>query len=876
MISFFIFFISSFNFDNIVNESQIPKFYTKLENPIFQNENIEDNSEIIEEEMKNNQNIYFIYKDLINLSSENEINNEKNVNIIVLGNGINQTHQELKSSTSFPDNLYVYGILENETQYFNSSDIDNSLMTKNLTSQIEGTSSTSIAFGSKIGITTINNINVEYYPFPLHSMYPLQNLTETLRNMNIKNTSILLFSADHYSFKISSGNKSGPYVELKYWTNLTESLLNNNKDLIILLSAGNMGTQPFDVQYHSFGFLPYTGVVSSVTHLGTPAYYSEWSSSILCCAPGGGIDTNTEGSFKYNPRILSAYPSDFNVYTGVNGTNGASAIVAGIVSSLKQSHNEDIDFRLFKYMVAMTSTINDPFSSVWIHNKGSFYHHHGYGFGIINSGKLHDINVADLKSKIGTYVNSTHYPSKDNDNPQYLSYGNEETPSIPIYVNNPKAKYVEEVQLRFSLRKCIFTDLAVILVSPSGTVIPLNNGAIGNGYTDYPRTPLQPLERYVITSRAFFGEPSEGVWDLRVKHAGYIPLDEIWGISLTIYGSNNTKLEITSNQENGEDPFENYTNQNEDNQIIITTSNISHVDDIPVYECNKDVYFTFNATIFANSFSSLNENETIRLSTFLSHSHGTNNQEPYRIFDLPLTVDVTHKQATNGEIIKSTFQIPCLVNNEVFLTFGVRDPIYNTFALSNKFKIQNNYSDFSVYNYEPYHTFDSVENITFSYARQSDHLPEHAYLQQVYITIFDMYSRNLVYTGYSTDNGNVTIPFNKDIPRGVLSISTTNYFDENYCNSVIYPFRYYKNKRTDYPDQKFNLFLNSNEKCPIPPEIREYCLPRDYFQELDTGIQSSQMFVFGIFFPFFVFLWTTVLAFCGRFIANRTDRPDQS
>ena len=867
MFSLFICTISSINYENVFNRSEISqkdRYYSVIS---------ENNLVDIPEEKNDTESLYFYYDNITNMtqSQANDSQNNNFVNVIIIGNGISQNHGEFSDFQSlFPQNFTTY---YKETQknptYFNSSDPENSEMAKNITAQIEGTSSSSIAFGTNIGIT--KNVNINYYPFPLHSMYPLQSLTETIRQMNIENTSLILFSADHYSFKISSGGQSNSYVELKYWSNLTESLLVHNPDLIILLSAGNQGVEPYDVQYHSFGYLPYTGIITSVTHLGSAAYYSQWSSSVLCCAPGGGTDTFTNGNFKYNPKIVGAYPSDSN-YTGVNGTNAASAIVAGIAAGLKQKYGHDLDFRVFKYMVAITSTRTDPNNAHWTHNRAGFYHHPAFGFGIINSGKLNDINVSSLKSKIGNYVNSSHYPGVDDDNPEYLSYGNEENEPIIIYVDNPKAKFVEEVQLHFSLRKCVFTDLAIVLISPSNTAVTICSGAIGTGYSGYSKTPLQPLEKYVMTSRAFFGEPSQGQWQLRVKHAGYIPLDEIWGISLAIFGSDSEVMDVFSQQEEGNDPFIFANDELEDVNIIT----LHGLDNNTSYQCNENISFSFNASAFINSFTDNDNDRIICLPTFLSHSHSESQNIPHetnRIFDLDTTVSISKQQAMNGTIINGTFAVPCLVNENVILFFGVRDPIRNIVAESDKFTIKNNFTDFSVINYEPYHTFFEVDNINFLYARQSNHLPEHAFMQKVHIAIFDMKTRDIIYTGHSPDNGVVTIPFNQDIPRGVLSISILDNFTENYCSSVIFPFRYYTKVRDDYPDQPFTVFLNSNDGCPIPPGIS--VSPRSYLQESEEGINTFNMFFFGLTFPILVFIVTTIYIYFGYYI-SRPSNPETS
>ena len=851
LISFFFSFVSSILPPNVYTEND-----SRYENISFVR------NESTEFQTYDTPPLLFDFDSFINLTRDSNLTGG-GASVYVIGNGIEEEHEEFIGIYHKTEGLITYW--ENDPKNIYYQDGYQPYET-NVSAKIEGSHSASIAFGKNYGIAP--NVHMQYYPFAFHQWFQVQLFTEVYRD--ISNADIVLFSADHYTFRIISGDQANPYVELVYWTNSTEAVTRqSDNQTIVIMSAGNRGDQPFDIQYHSLGYLPNTGVVTAVTHLGSVAWYSEWSVSVLCCAPGGGTDTKTFGNARTNPKLMGAFPIGNN-YTGSFGTNAASAIVAGVAALLKDKYKEQLDFRNFKYRVAITSTLTDPSSSYWIKNAAGFYHHPGYGFGLINAQAMLDLELPD----IGESTYDEHFPPEGQDDPQYIPYGNEDNDPINISVINTSVKTIEEIELRFSTKTAIFTDLTILLTSPQGTTSSIRDGGIGRGFRDYPKTKEQPLERYVMTSRAFFGEKPKGTWRLQIKHSGYTPLDQIWSISLAINGSTlDLSDTIHSQQKEGLDPY-NYTKP-EIEQIKLTPIENATEANKYRYTCEQNISYSFPAGYFRDS---LEEGvQVITFQAFIRHLHTHEDDkdehinESVRLFNLNAhIVKLTREQIENNETYTNNFSMPCIVSENVTLVFGVRDTLRNIVIMSHEFNCINNHQSFTVIYREPYETFMGENNrhVVFHYARNNLHLPEHGFRQHVQVMIFDLYSRELVYTSHEDDNGfiDIVFPMERSIRRGVLSISSMNNISDHNCKSVIYPFRWYNVTRDDYPKSHFRVPIENNEYCPVGTGIET--APRRYIQEMDNAENEYIILFFGLCFPLFVFIAVLLFALFAQRLAT--------
>jgi len=141
--------------------------------------------------------------------------------------------------------------------------------------------------------------------------------------------------------------------------------------------------------------IPGNIIVGALGSTGVYAEYSSYGASLFVTAPSGssaGFDiatTDVTGNLGYNTDstpdpLLSDrdYSSDFD------GTSSASPLVAGIMA-LGVEANPDMDSRMARHLLALTSRIVDPDDNSatggWVVNTAGYTFNNNYGFGLIDA-----------------------------------------------------------------------------------------------------------------------------------------------------------------------------------------------------------------------------------------------------------------------------------------------------------------------------------------------------------------------------------------------------------------------------------------------------------------------------------------------------------
>lgn len=346
----------------------------------------------------------------------------------------------------------------------------------------------------------------------------------------------------------------------------------SGKGVIYVKSAGNdfvvyckgstsefcIGNSNFD----SDNSTPYTIITAALNAQGYAASYSSLGSNVWISSFGGEfgsdspalISTDRSGCnkgfsvFDVTGKIAFERGGDGNTncnYTSVfNGTSAAAPILSGAIALILEA-NPNLTWRDVKYILAKTASpvqytttgaIKHPLEAVpdgysweqpWIQNSAGFKFHNWYGFGKV------DVDAAVKLAKsytapFGSWVESDWADDRSGLGvaiPDNSAMGGSDSLSVSSNIK------IESVQLKIWATHANISELAIELVSPSGTKSILVN--MNNALTN--------IENYageVFLSNAFFQERSQGTWTIKLidgkaSHTGTLTR---WSLNFT--GSN--------------------------------------------------------------------------------------------------------------------------------------------------------------------------------------------------------------------------------------------------------------------------------------------------------------------------------------------------
>ena len=250
----------------------------------------------------------------------------------------------------------------------------------------------------------------------------------------------------------------------------------------------------------------------------------------------------SETSFHENDQLNAncEYTSTFN------GTSSATPMVSGVVALVLEA-NPDLNWRDVKHILAQSARpvdselavldvaaqlcINSDCSAdssgathedsadilfsardAWLSNSAGYSFHNWYGFGVVDAGAAVELAQAYQQGSLGTWRKISSSLSSSVSIPDATGF------SADLNIAISSELSVEAAQLDLTISHSNIADLAVTLISPSGTrsvlLTPFN---IYEG-SDFDST---------LLSNAFYGEGARGTWqiqidDLREGNSGVI------------------------------------------------------------------------------------------------------------------------------------------------------------------------------------------------------------------------------------------------------------------------------------------------------------------------------------------------------------------
>ena len=394
-----------------------------------------------------------------------------------------------------------------------------------------------------------------------------------------QSTSILLHQAtgnfDIFNYSYGDTLYFPNFSDADYLDLLREQTLNQNK--VYVKAAGNEHAQYSDdfrkCVSHNANFpfeneSPHMIVVGAIDADGFKATYSNAGSNLWVVAPGGEFGENSAGG---DPAIMTTdlptcfrgfsksgssqtntfeYNNSENIncnYTStMNGTSSAVPVISGVIALLKEA-NPNLNMRDYKHILAKTSKQTDPTHSNifgtdhlsrlsgscdqmnllghdyelgWVTNAANYTFNNFYGFGLVdakaavNYAKNYDYTLGN-QIELNKDFNLNIY-SRTNLN---LTIPNDSTSPFSQSINSTGVTdtrfisndiTVESVQVKVSITHPSPGEIGIELTSPSGTKSILQN--INNSFLLGNTSNLN----IVLTSNAFYGESSNGNWELKV------------------------------------------------------------------------------------------------------------------------------------------------------------------------------------------------------------------------------------------------------------------------------------------------------------------------------------------------------------------------
>ncbi|WP_445765997.1 S8 family serine peptidase [Rheinheimera sp.] len=312
-------------------------------------------------------------------------------------------------------------------------------------------------------------------------------------------------------------------------------------------------------------------VVSAYNADGRLASYSSVGANVFLTAPGGeaasqqagivttdlsGCDNGFNNYFSNTDQALQASGLDTNcdATAAMYGTSAAAAAVSG-AAALVMSANPQLDARTVKHILTTTARkIDANHSGIdlnfadnngnqlnykaipgWQQNAAGYHFHYFYGLGAV------DVDAAVAKALQTTASLPALQITDWQSNNTALTIPDASIAGVQDSMQLTDNLTIEAVQLKFSVTHQRMRDLAIELISPSGTRSVLLS----------PRTGVlnvtgDTVQNAVLLSQHFYGEPAAGEWQIRV-------LDTDNGSSQTLVYSKDTGLLSVNDTNNSTD-----------------------------------------------------------------------------------------------------------------------------------------------------------------------------------------------------------------------------------------------------------------------------------------------------------------------------------
>lgn len=285
--------------------------------------------------------------------------------------------------------------------------------------------------------------------------------------------------------------------------------------------------------------LPYLIVVGGFNAAGSKASYASAGANIWISGPAGEfgstdpalISTDQIGLARGYDNLArrglaldrQANPDGHYIST-INGTSSSTPNVAGAAALLLEAHPE-LSWRDLKHILASTARQIDPeapevrygiggaayvMQLPWITNAAGYHFHNWYGFGALDVDQALEYAASHIPGSLGEFTETDPFPlSAPLQIPDHHGAGASQALEVSGLPNEAR---IEAVILHVDIAHPFTNDLGIHLISPSGTESILNpvfNDALA-GNEDL---------QWDLLSNAFYGEPPNGEWTLKLVDA---------------------------------------------------------------------------------------------------------------------------------------------------------------------------------------------------------------------------------------------------------------------------------------------------------------------------------------------------------------------
>ncbi|MCC6694738.1 MAG: S8 family serine peptidase [Candidatus Hydrogenedentes bacterium] len=283
------------------------------------------------------------------------------------------------------------------------------------------------------------------------------------------------------------------------------------RGIVFCWAGGNGREYDDDAGYDGYASSRYTIAVAASGANGLFSYYSEFGSAILVNTPSswdnGSITTTTTG----------------NSYTsGFSGTSSATPLAAGVIALMLEK-NPFLGWRDVQHILAETSTQNNPSGAGWQTNGAGLHFNHSYGFG--------RVNAVDAVNAAASWINvpSEATPLANSESvvvsiPDFTPVG--VTRSLAL--SGPADFVAEHVEITVNATHPWRGDLQFKLTAPSGTVSTLARQRIEDS--------ADGLSNWLFTSVAHMGEDPNGTWSLNVADLADLDVGALTNWSIKVHG----------------------------------------------------------------------------------------------------------------------------------------------------------------------------------------------------------------------------------------------------------------------------------------------------------------------------------------------------
>jgi subtilisin family serine protease len=277
----------------------------------------------------------------------------------------------------------------------------------------------------------------------------------------------------------------------------------NGKGCVILFAAGNEdrpldGTKDGQVSHQGFALHADVLAVAASNSQDLRSDYSNFGPQLAICAPSSGspgrriVTTDRRGSQGYS---TDDYTRDFG------GTSSSTPLAAGLAALILSVNPELTSAEVKRIMLDTADKIDQANGQ---YDGGG--HSPRYGHGRINAAKAVALAAGDTGGPVvlPEVLFLEHRVNKP------IPDGGEISDLIPF----PLEVVIRELEVSLDIKHTYRGDLRVVLRSPQGTEVTLQNPSGSDGQDDLRKTFRSTNEPDLLGP--FVGKPAQGEWRLRI------------------------------------------------------------------------------------------------------------------------------------------------------------------------------------------------------------------------------------------------------------------------------------------------------------------------------------------------------------------------